>query len=95
MPTRTINLTKQFDDFIQRNVSTGQYQNASEVVCDALRVLQSRQLNEQVKLRKLRKVVDTGIADLERGDYIEFYIDQAAAWLAIAGKRPPLDDNGD
>lgn len=87
MPTRNINLTKHFDDFIEKNVSRGEYQNASEVVRDALRLLQSRQREEKLKLQRLREAIDVGLTDLENGDYIELKPDEIEPWLSSLGKR--------
>ena len=42
MPTRNISLTDQQDAFVERVVKTGQYQNASEAIRDALRMLQQK-----------------------------------------------------
>lgn len=87
MPTRNINLTKHFDDFVEKNISTGHYQNASEVVRDALRLLQSRQQEEKLKLQRLREAIDVGLADLEKGDFIELKPEEIGPWLSSLGKR--------
>lgn len=71
MPTRNISLTKQLDDFVDDTVRKGSHQNASEVVRDALRLLEARQTEEDLKLRRLRDAIAVGIADHERGDYVE------------------------
>ncbi len=42
MPTRNISLTPEQDAFVDKVVEAGEYQNASETVRDALRVLQQR-----------------------------------------------------
>jgi antitoxin ParD1/3/4 len=39
MPTRNINLTAEQDASVQEVVEAGEYQNASEAIRDALRVL--------------------------------------------------------
>jgi antitoxin ParD1/3/4 len=87
MPTRNISLTPQIDDFVEKNVSTGQYQNASEVVRDALRLLQARQRAEKLKLQRLREAVDIGLAELERGEYTELDSSEMGNWIANIGKR--------
>ncbi|NOT40467.1 MAG: type II toxin-antitoxin system ParD family antitoxin [Alphaproteobacteria bacterium] len=71
MPTRNISLTKQLDDFVDATLRKGSHQNASEVVRDALRLLEARQTEEELKLRRLREAIAVGIADHERGDYVE------------------------
>ena len=52
-------------------VKSGEYQNASEAVRDALRVLQQRRKEDVLKLKFLRAHIDAGIEALERGDYVE------------------------
>ncbi len=42
MPTRNISLTPEQDAFIEETVKSGEYQNASEAVRDALRALRQQ-----------------------------------------------------
>jgi putative addiction module CopG family antidote len=42
MSTRNINLTDHLDRFVERQVTSGRYGNASEIVRDALRLLEER-----------------------------------------------------
>jgi antitoxin ParD1/3/4 len=46
MPTRNVNLTKRFDNLIERNVASGRYGNASEVVREGLRLLEKQEKEE-------------------------------------------------
>ena len=62
MPTRNINLTDRLDRFVETNVSTGRYQNASEVVRAALRVLEREEQQFEAKLAALRTAIDEGDA---------------------------------
>ena len=71
MPTRNISLTDEQDAFIERVVKGGEYQNASEAVRDALRVLQQRRREDALKLKALRAQVKAGVDALERGDFVE------------------------
>jgi antitoxin ParD1/3/4 len=71
MPTRNISLTAEQDAFVERVVKAGEYQNASEAVRDALRVLQQRRRENVLKLRALRAQIRAGIAALDRGDFVE------------------------
>jgi antitoxin ParD1/3/4 len=71
MPTRNISLTKHFDTFVDETVREGSYQNASEVVRDALRLLESKRREEELKLKRLRDAAVEGFADIERGNYTE------------------------
>ncbi|MGA2125030.1 MAG: type II toxin-antitoxin system ParD family antitoxin [Xanthobacteraceae bacterium] len=71
MPTRNISLTPEQDAFIESVVETGEYQNASEAFRDALRALQQRRREDQLKLEALRVQIKAGVEALERGEYTE------------------------
>ena len=67
MPGRNVSLTPHFADFLDRNVESGQFQNASEVVREGLRLLEQRQAEERAKLEALRAAIQVGIDDMEAG----------------------------
>ena len=71
MPTRNISLTPEQDTFVDKVVNAGEYQNASEAVRDALRVLQQRRREDALKLKALRTQIKAGVDALERGDFTE------------------------
>jgi len=75
MPTRNINLTPEQDAFVAEVVESGEYQNASEAIRDALRALQQRRREDALKLELLRSQVAAGSEALRRGDFVE--IDEA------------------
>lgn len=72
MPTRNINLTTHQDELVANYIAGGRYQNASEVMREGLRLMESRDAEEAAKLEALRTAVDVGIADMARGEYTEF-----------------------
>ena len=71
MPTRNVNLTAEQNAFVQKVVATGEYQNASEAIRDALRVLQQRRREDSLKVKVLRAQIRAGTDALERGDFAE------------------------
>jgi antitoxin ParD1/3/4 len=71
MPTRNISLTPEQDAFVDEVVKSGDYQNASEAMRDALRALQQRRREDALKLERLRALIDEGIDDLENGRFDE------------------------
>jgi antitoxin ParD1/3/4 len=71
MPTRNISLTAEQDAFVQEVVDAGEYQNASEAIRDALRVLQQRRKEDSMRLKILRAQIRAGIDALERGNFVE------------------------
>lgn len=69
MPTRNVNLTDDLDRFVETNVSSGRFSNASEVVREGLRLLEQRDKENRAKLEWLRAAAKEGADDIERGDY--------------------------
>ena len=75
MPTRNISLTAEQDAFVDQVVDAGEYQNASEAIRDALRVLRQRRREDRLRLKMLRAQVKAGLDALDRGDFVE--VDEA------------------
>lgn len=71
MPT-SVALTPYFENFTKQLVSTGRYNNVSEVIRDSLRVLEEKQKQEAASLQALRDAVQLGINDFEAGRVKEF-----------------------
>ena len=67
MPTRNINLTEHLDHFVERQVSSGRYSNASEIVREALRLLEEQEQERQVKLKALRQAAKHGFNEIDQG----------------------------
>jgi antitoxin ParD1/3/4 len=88
MPTRNISLTPEQDAFVKKVVKAGDYQNASEAVRDALRVLQQRRREDALKLKALRIQLKAGIDALERGDFTELEESDLDAYLEDATAAP-------
>jgi antitoxin ParD1/3/4 len=85
MPTRNISLTPEQDAFVAKVVDAGEYQNASEAVRDALRLLQQRRREDVLKLKALRAAIRRGVDELERGDFVELDAAELRAYMSRAG----------
>jgi antitoxin ParD1/3/4 len=86
VPTRNVNLTAEQDAFVEEAVKTGRYQNATEALRDAVRGLQLRHQQDELKLAALQAHVEAGVAALERGQFaqiedtdLDAYFDDLAA----------------
>ena len=88
MPTRNISLTAEQDAFIDEVVDSGDYQNASEAVRDALRMLHQHRREDAVKLRTLRAQLKLGVAALRRGDADEVEPAELDGYLASLTPAP-------
>ncbi|UUO06688.1 type II toxin-antitoxin system ParD family antitoxin [Blastopirellula sp. J2-11] len=68
MPTRNINLTEQYDQFVQRQIESGAFKNASEVLRAGLRLLQQQSATEEQKLALLKQLAKEGFQSLDQGE---------------------------
>jgi antitoxin ParD1/3/4 len=66
-----VSLTQEMERFIGERVASGRYRSASEVVREALRLLQEREEERQIRLNALRSEIDEAIAEMERGEWTE------------------------
>ncbi len=77
MPTRNISLTPELDNFIASRIESGRYENASEVVRAALRVLEREQNTYDAKLAALNKAIEEGLASgIAEGDVFQQVLDE-------------------
>lgn len=72
MPTRNVVLTKYQASLVEQLVSSGRYQNASEVLREGLRLIETRDAEEKVRREALRQAARAGIADFEAGRFRTF-----------------------
>lgn len=72
MPTRNVVITDRQAAFVEEVVANGEYQNASEVLREGLRLVQERRAEHARKLEALRAAVVVGIEDIEAGRFTEF-----------------------
>lgn len=72
-----VSLTPKLIALIEERVRSGRYQSASEVVREALRLLEDVEQVRAVRLKELRKDIAAGLKDLDRGRSVVF--DQALA----------------
>lgn len=87
MPTRNINLTTEQNESVEKVVESGEYQNASEAIRDALRVLQRVRREDALKLKLLRAQIKAGSDALERGEFVE--LDDANLDAYLGGLAAP------
>ncbi len=72
MPTRNVVLTEHHEELLERLLASGRYQNASEVLREGLRLIESKEAEDAAKLKALREAVQLGVDDMEAGRYKEF-----------------------
>ena len=72
MPTRNVVLTEHQASLVERLVTSGRYQNASEVLREGLRLVEHREAEDACRLEALRSAVQVGMADIEGGRFKSF-----------------------
>ena len=72
-----VSLTPQLEELVNRKVASGMYHSASEVIREALRLLDEQDRGRELRLAELRKDIVAGIEQADAGKTKPF--DQAAA----------------
>jgi antitoxin ParD1/3/4 len=67
----TTPLPPELEQFVFDQLAKGKYQSATDVVCDAVRLLRER----EERLESLRREIDRGLAQLDAGEFIELNSD--------------------
>ena len=66
-----VNLTPELEKLVHRRVKTGRYNSASEVVREALRLLEDQDRVRAAELAGFRGELERRLASLKRGDGID------------------------
>ena len=63
-----VKLTPELKELVQSKVQSGRYESASEVVREALRLMERRDEGRAAEIQELRNRMDKGLAEARRGD---------------------------
>jgi antitoxin ParD1/3/4 len=86
MATRTtlnVSLTRDLSRFVENRLRSGKYQTASEVVREALRLLEGRDRAPVASIEELKSDIEVGLAQLRRGEGV----DGEAFFRRVAARR--------
>lgn len=86
MATHNVVLPKPMEQSIDDLVSTGRYQNFSEVMRAGIRMLLEHEAAETARLEALRNATSVGIMQLEAGQFEEVDTADLAAYLNTLGR---------
>ena len=67
-----VSLTPKLDELVQAKVASGLYNSASEVIREALRLLDERDRVREARIGELRTELGLGLEQLERGQAREY-----------------------
>jgi antitoxin ParD1/3/4 len=65
-----ISLTPELEQMVDDRVKSGRYASASEVIREGLRLLEEQEQLKQQRLADVRRKIDRGIEQLDRGEGI-------------------------
>ncbi|MEP1216345.1 MAG: type II toxin-antitoxin system ParD family antitoxin [Marinobacter sp.] len=82
MTTRNIVLTDHQSQVVDHLVTSGRYQNASEVLRAGLRMVEEAEARYVTKINDLRAAIDAGQKDMEAGRTRTFTGDEFATYLS-------------
>ena len=75
MPTMNVSLTNELMEIVQKKVTGGLYNNASEFIREAIRnVDTNEQILYELKLAKLKQTLQPSIQDAEQGIYADYNV---------------------
>jgi len=66
-----VSLTPELERYINEKVEAGSYRSASEVVRESVRLMQRVEEDRAARLAALRRDINEGIAQLDRGEGID------------------------
>lgn len=71
-----VSLTPQLESFVKQKVLSGKYNSTSEVMREALRLLQEQDELKSFKLQALRQDLQIGVSELDQGESIPLDIEK-------------------
>jgi antitoxin ParD1/3/4 len=86
MPT-SVALSSHFEAFIQEQVKSGRYNNASEVVRAALRLLEDQQARAKMQQEEVRAAIAAGLASGQGKPAEAVFERLEAKYRKLGGKR--------
>jgi antitoxin ParD1/3/4 len=94
MALMNVNLTPELEALIQRKVESGLYNNQSEVVREALRLLAEQDRLREAHVGKLQSALATGLAQADRGELQDGRNVVAEVRGALRGRKKPGKKSG-
>jgi antitoxin ParD1/3/4 len=66
--TMNVSLTPTLESYVKQKVAAGMYNSVSEIVREALRLLEERDAMQAMKLEALRTDIKQGVESLDKGE---------------------------
>ncbi len=72
-------LPPEWERFVRDQVGLGHFASESEVVCEALRLLDTEEKRDEAKLNALRRLVGEAVDQVERGEVLPLDMEEIRA----------------
>lgn len=85
-----VSLTPKLEELVQQKVGSGLYNSASEVIREALRLLEERDRLREIRLSELRQEIVAGLDQADRGmvlDYDDTSLTSLAEEIKAKGRK--------
>jgi antitoxin ParD1/3/4 len=85
-----VNLGPVFDRFVAELLKSGLYQSQSEILREGLRLLKGQEDIKKIRLQELRREINLGLKQIERGEYTEYdekTLDQMFQNIKVKGRN--------
>jgi antitoxin ParD1/3/4 len=82
-----VSLTPELENLVQEKVKSGNYNSASEVIREALRLLKEQDQLREIRREEVRREVMKGVEQIQNGQYTTISSSEEAAQLAEKIKR--------
>ncbi len=76
-----VSLTNRLDEYVREKVSSGLYNNASEVIREALRQKISADETNEMRLQRLRDAIEPAWQQAERGEFADYSLEKSLSKL--------------
>lgn len=76
-----ISLTEKLEDYVKSKVQSGLYNNASEVIREALRLKIAAEESDEARLERLREAIEPAWEQADRGEFADYSLEKSIAKL--------------
>lgn len=88
MPTQTIKLSDAQFEFVRKSVDSGDFNDAGDVISEALRLLETLQKERHTHVEYVRSELQKGFDDYEAGRYLDISTrEKRAAYFEDVNRR--------
>ena len=81
-----VSLTDTLDDYVKSKVQSGLYNNASEVVREALRLKIAAEETDEIKLQRLRDAIEPAWQQAENGEFADYSLEKSLGKLRAVAR---------